>query len=271
MKRFTLFAVIMLLLSVNVFATKRALVIGIGEQKDRSWSKINGDNDVKYVIDMLNICGYRDHITTLVNNNATKSGIVSAFKKLANKCKPGDVVYIHFSGHGQRVMDNKTKRESWVPYDAYKQYCQQDKGDKHLMDYEINKLLKNITNNIGSRGKLLVVVDACCSEGTSRGDDDDTTPVRWTKDIFQLPSPSLPTQELSLNWIELSACKNFQKAWEIKDMKVGKLTYALYNIAKNGRVDRRSIEKFMQNYNHGMSQDPVETRGCSYNIWDVLK
>lgn len=33
--------------------TRRALVIGLGEQEDKSWAKINGDKDVPYVKEML--------------------------------------------------------------------------------------------------------------------------------------------------------------------------------------------------------------------------
>ena len=279
MKRFTIFAVIMLFLSVNVFATKRALVIGLGKQQDSiHWNKINGDNDVKkYVIPMLNNCGYRGHIKSLVNSQATKKNIVDAFKTLTGQCKSGDIVYIHFSGHGQRVVDkNDTKRESWVPYDAYYKYCNKDKGDKHLMEYEINGLLHKIVNKIGSRGKLLVVVDACCSGGSTRGDDDvdedeDDAVARWAKDEFKLPSALLPKEDLKSKWIALYACKPYEKAWEISDFKVGKLSYAIYNVADKGRVEFPKIEKFMLNYRNRLTQTPYVKSDCSYNIWDVLK
>lgn len=34
-------------------ATRRALVIGLGTQLDKSWPKINGDRDVAPVVNML--------------------------------------------------------------------------------------------------------------------------------------------------------------------------------------------------------------------------
>ena len=44
----------LLLLSLSVSAqTKRALVIGLGEQQDKAWNKINGDKDVPLVQGML--------------------------------------------------------------------------------------------------------------------------------------------------------------------------------------------------------------------------
>ena len=45
---------LLLLLSLSVTAqTKRALVIGLGEQQDKAWNKINGDKDVPLVQGML--------------------------------------------------------------------------------------------------------------------------------------------------------------------------------------------------------------------------
>ena len=51
---------ILLLLSLSVSAqTKRALVIGLGEQQDKAWNKINGDKDVPLVLGMLKSAGFR--------------------------------------------------------------------------------------------------------------------------------------------------------------------------------------------------------------------
>ena len=50
---------LLLLLSLSVTAqTKRALVIGLGEQQDRAWKKINGDKDVPFVQAMLKNAGF---------------------------------------------------------------------------------------------------------------------------------------------------------------------------------------------------------------------
>ena len=50
----------LLLLSLSVSAqTKRALVIGLGEQQDKAWNKINGDKDVPLVLGMLKSAGFR--------------------------------------------------------------------------------------------------------------------------------------------------------------------------------------------------------------------
>ena len=50
---------ILLLLSLSITAqTKRALVIGLGEQQDKAWNKINGDKDVPLVQVMLKNAGF---------------------------------------------------------------------------------------------------------------------------------------------------------------------------------------------------------------------
>lgn len=55
MNRFlTIISTLLLFSLVQLSAqTRRALVIGIGEQEDKSWAKINGDKDVPLVQQML--------------------------------------------------------------------------------------------------------------------------------------------------------------------------------------------------------------------------
>ena len=270
-------AAFMLFLSVSISAqTRRALVIGLGEQKDVSWAKINGDKDVPFVLQMLKDAGYTD-VRTLINQEATKAGIVSAFKKLSSKCKEGDVVYIQFSGHGQQVTDvNGDEQdgwdESWIPYDAYRSYCKNDKGEKHLVDDEINALLQAIRNKIGNNGKLLVAVDACHSGDSSRGVDLDET-VRGVHDEFVVPikkkGKSVKAPE---RWMTLSACKDFQLNQELKSPQVGKLTYALYMLSKEGLLTIEEIERFMKRYRSRLPQTPMLTGvKDKYELSDVLR
>lgn len=256
--------------SDTAVAAKRALIIGLGEQEDIQWAKINGDKDVSYVREMLKSAGYAD-IRTLVNRQATKFAIVSAFKKMSDDCLPGDTVYVHFSGHGQQVTDVNGDEEdgwdeAWIPYDAFLTYGGKDKGEKHLIDDEINKLLTNIRDKIGDEGKLLVVVDACHSGGSSRGgrqgDSEEDIVVRGAGDDFVIPcetkkkTQNAPAPE---RWITLSACKDFQLNQEISKPQVGKLTYALYMTAQREKVTFQKIEDFMSQYSGRLPQTPVLT------------
>lgn len=217
---------------------KHALVIGIGRQLDRSWTTIHGDRDIKIVTAMLTQRGYTD-ITTLTNEQATKAAIVKAMNKLTATAATGDVVYIHFSGHGQRMTDldgderDDGYDEAWIPYDAYRRYCDADRGEKHLSDDELSRLLTTLRNKVGQRGTIVVVVDACHSGDSTRGGDDSTLCVRGVADNFVIPCTGRGTSEPHPErWLTLSACKSYQRNYEHPN-GYGKLSYALYTMLRN--------------------------------------
>ena len=271
--------------------TRRALVVGIGKQEDKAWGKINGDKDVSYVLEMLKKAKYRS-IATLVNSQATKANIVSAFKQLAGRCKNGDVVYVHFSGHGQQMKDihNDEKDgldECWIPYDAYRKPCKKDRGEKHLTDDEVNYYLNAVRNKIGDAGKMLVVIDACHSGGATRGDDDEV--VRGVEDIFDAIKSFIwgtdkakvdvnPDAQVNKErWITISACESDQVNIEMKSPAVGKLTYAIYNKVKEAMGNDnddffRRIRMFVNSNTGSRPQYPVMTGETDrYRITDIIQ
>lgn len=277
--------------------TRRALVIGIGQQEDIAWGKINGDKDVAYVAEMLKGAMYKEeNITRLVNRQATKVGIAKAFKRLAGQCKVGDVVYVHYSGHGQQMKDvhNDEKDgldECWIPYDAYRKPCKKDRGEKHLTDDEVNYYLNAIRDKIGEKGKMLVVIDACHSGDGTRGDDGEV--VRGVEEIFDAIKSFIwgaPTSdkgkgkvvnpnaiENKERWITISACQSDQVNIEMKSPAVGKLTYALWKELKNSdKVNNdefmRRIRKFVNRNTSSRPQQPEMTGEDinKYNITDIL-
>ena len=296
----------LLLLSLSVTAqTKRALVIGLGDQQDKAWNKINGDKDVPFVQAMLKNAGFKS-VTTLVNRQATKVGIVGAFKRMAASCKHGDVVYIHYSGHGQQMTDvHNDERdgldECWIPYDACRKASATYHGERHLTDDELNVYLNAIRHKIGEKGKLLVVIDACHSGDGTRGDDDevvrgvedtlivDSLNARGLYEVFEMIRSLLmgdngkqkfindKAKPLPERWITISACKSNQVNFEMKKPTVGKLTYALWtelknsNKVSNGEFLKR-IRKFVNRNTSSRPQQPEMTGEDigKYNITDIL-
>ena len=282
-----------LLLSLSVTSqTKRALVVGLGQQQDKAWNKINGDKDVPIVQGMLKSAGFKS-VTTLVNQQATKAGIIGAFKRMAASCKQGGVVYIHYSGHGQQMTDvHNDERdgldECWIPYDAYRKASKTYHGEKHLTDDELNVYLNAIRNKIGAKGKLLVVIDACHSGDGTRGDDDEV--VRGVEEVFEAVKSLIigdndkekvinqKAKPLAERWITLSACKSDQVNIEMKNPAVGKLTYALWMELKNGdKINNeefiKRIRKFVNRNTCSRPQQPVLTGNDKdkYNITDILR
>ena len=103
MKRIVMLALCAVFLIAVHAQTRRALVIGLGKQEDPAWQKINGDKDVPLVTEMLGRAGFdKQHIRTLVNEQATKAAIVHAFLMMAETAEKGDIVNIHNSDHGQQ-------------------------------------------------------------------------------------------------------------------------------------------------------------------------
>ena len=252
---------------------KRALVFGLGEQEDVSWGKINGDKDIDYIVPMLRGAGYSD-IVALRNSEATKVAMVEAFEALAMRCMPGDIVYVHYSGHGQLMTDlNGDEQmkwsgrhaqwdEAWIPYDARMVYCDNDRGEKHLCDDEVAALLAAIRGKIGGAGELVVVVDACHSGDATCGGE--LPPVRGIDVKFNIPreggvAKCEPVEEC---WLTVSACKPFQLNTEMSAPKVGKLTYALYTLGlgvldkSNGEL-QELLNEFMEQNKGRLPQVPV--------------
>ena len=300
----------LLLLSVSPSLqaqTRRALVIGIGQQEDKAWGKINGDKDVAYVAEMLKGAMYKEeNITRLVNRQATKVGIIGAFKRMVASCRQGDMVYIHYSGHGQQMTDvhNDEKDgldECWIPYDACRKASATYHGEKHLTDDELNVYLNAIRNKIGAKGKLLVVIDACHSGDGTRGEDDEI--VRGVEDTLVVDSQNArglyetfeaiksffmgdngkeniintKAKPLAERWITISACRSDQVNFEMKKPAVGKLTYALWTEQKKSeKVSNeefiRRIRKFVNCNTTSRLQQPEMTGEDigKYNITDIL-
>lgn len=291
MKRIVVLALCAVFLIAVHAQTRRALVIGLGKQEDPAWQKINGDKDVPLVTEMLGRAGFdKQHIRTLVNEQATKAAIVQAFMTMAQTAKKGDIVYIHFSGHGQQMRDRNGDEadgldESWIPYDAYRQPCNKDRGEKHLVDDEVNICLSAIRDKIGASGKLLVAIDACHSGDATR-DIDDGEVARGVGEVFvaaykMLEQTGSHEQQKHANnerWITLSACESNQVNYEMRQPQVGKLTYALYTqIEKAATLDNdafmRLIRKFVNSNTLSQPQHPVlsGTDRDKYNITDILR
>ena len=238
--------------------TRHGLVIGLGEYQDKTWCHIHGDKDVPLINNMLIKCGYTD-VVTLINKQATKAGIISSFRNLAKRCGKGDVVYIHFSGHGQQITDVNGDEEdgwdeAWVPYDAMYAYSKSYKGENHLIDDEIAAWLNEIKRKIGSTGKILLVIDACHSGDSDRGIEDIDEYIRGASDDFIIPLNKTPKRisKATQNWLTVTACKNIQNNCEVKINDgefYGILTYALYSNFENLiQLENHRILQVLQHY-----------------------
>lgn len=168
---------LVLLVSLQAFATeKHALIIAIGNYPSKGgWSSISSTNDVPLIKNALLAQGFLDsNITTLIDSEATKKGIEQAMADLEKKIKKGDIVVIHYSGHGQQIFDDNGDEvdgldEALVPYDAFVKYTHNYKGENHLRDDQLGNIITNFRNKLGKNGQLLITLDSCHSGSATRG------------------------------------------------------------------------------------------------------
>lgn len=234
-------AILLLLLAILPVrsATKRALLIGISEYPeykttDTSWQSIHGANDVELISKTLKAQGFK--ITNVLNSNATASNIRKAMKNLQTETKAGDIVYLHFSGHGQPFEDlDGDEDDGWdesiIPYDAQKVYVKgQYEGANHITDDELHFYFQKLMSKVGPSGLVCVVIDACHAGNTYMGDEEDEEEnfLRGTKKGF---SPHAKDYHPRINAkgsfqivkkvdqgdvIVLEACRSYQSNYEIK-------------------------------------------------------
>jgi hypothetical protein len=227
-----------------VQAEKRALVIGIGAYPDvdYGWPVIHGDNDIAFATGTLLANGFSiSKIDTLRNEQATYQAICKAFKRLIASAQTNDVVYIHFSGHGQQITDLDGDEEdgydeAWVAYEALQEPTPNYHGEHHITDDQLNAWLKQLRQNVGINGKIIVVSDACHS-GTSTRDITEPTEIRGAHSKFELNGIKHPYKEQrTIEWISISACADNEcnRQHRLSDGKqCGSLTYALYLLRDN--------------------------------------
>ena len=225
---------------------KRALIVAISKYPDHTgWRQINADNDVKILRNTLLMKGFSENnIIVLLDSMAKKKQVVAAFQSLQKVANTGDFIFIHFSTHGQQMEDDDGDEpdgldEAIVCYDAQMYYSESYKGENHLRDDEINTLLLPIRKKLGETGNVIVSLDACHSQSTTRAEDDDEDVFRGTSIVFSekpgfkgyktdIPKPDLFQEKGLAPITELAACKSNEVNYEYQ--KHGFLTYALCTV-----------------------------------------
>lgn len=258
-------------LTISAFAlarTNRALIISIGTYPIISgWEKIHADNDRRLVTEMLLSYQYQpENIKVLSDAHATRKVVIAAFQHCWEQTASGDFIYLHFSCHGQQMMDDNGDEEdgldeSLVLYDASYWYMPgKYEGENHLRDDELGIWINRLRKKAGNNGQVTVVLDACHS-GTGNRDNGANDYVRGASAVFApegyIPKPG-SHQELSLKLKSVdglapafvfSACLaneiNYEYYSQAHKEFYGMLTYAFYSLFRsNGNFS--SVAEFME-------------------------
>lgn len=274
MRKYVLVLILLLVVVPMWSATKRALLIGISDYPvyknldGASWGSIHGANDVLMIGNTLKLKGFS--VSSLVNSNATATNIRKAFRKLLLEVKAGDVVYLHFSCHGQPFEDmDGDEEDGWdeaiVPYDAMMTHKRGVyEGANHVLDDELHVYFDNLRKAVGMSGFVCVVIDACHAGSSYRGDEEEEIFCRGTKKGFSPNSKDFHPRINAKGHFKISkkqgygdivvmeACRSYQSNYEIKKENTyyGPLSYYNNKVLSAQPLKRdlrwvKEVEKYM--------------------------
>lgn len=246
---------------------KRAFMVGISKYHTNGykvWNNIHGAEDVVLLKPELEKKGFK--VKALTNEHATYQGILNALNSFITASKKGDVVYLHFSCHGQPVEDGlngmaKEEKDGWdealVPIDAGKTYNVNGyKGEQHITDDELNIYISKLRKKIGSTGMVYVAMDAChigessrVGLETVRGTDEALTSRPYCK--YNPPKSNIKHYSIEKGKdmspaLFIEACQSHERNTEIiiNGKEYGALSYNIWQTLKTMSSFGKNVQDF---------------------------
>jgi hypothetical protein len=156
--------------------SKHALLVGVwdydrGRGGNRDWWSLHADRDVAAVDALLRQdYGFKESEVKKLTarEDTTHAAIRAAFDDLIWRTNKGDVVYFHYSGHGQQVPDPKKEEidgsnESLVPSD----YVSRQDPSNNILDKELREWLRRLKER--KPASVTLVFDSCFSGDITKG------------------------------------------------------------------------------------------------------
>lgn len=259
-------------------------------------------NDARLMAQMLRDRYYfpEKNISLLINEQATRAGILGGLEALSSGVAPGDMVVLFYAGHGSQMVDReKTKLSGWdetlVPYDSGRNA----QPNRDITDDELRGWLLRLA---GKTPYITLIFDCCYSatlhrdafttDGRGIGRDeraaDELPPSPLSAEqIQQLESTigSLPGQPESGEWLPssdryvvLAGCRSDETAKEhsVSDGKQlvshGSLTYFLVdriNKSTPGATYRDVFEQAALEVSKRYDQHPIPEGALDRVLFDV--
>jgi len=167
---------------------RHALLIGIskyrrGRSDDQDWWDLNATNDVHAMEQLLkDRFEFRpEEIVVLRDGQATRQSILAAFAELVRATQQNDVVYVHYSGHGQRVPDDTGEEidgwaQSIIPFD----YKSRTDRSQNIVNREFRKLVADLKAK--KPANVTLVFDCCFAGEITKGGDELIRGEAWRGD-----------------------------------------------------------------------------------------
>jgi hypothetical protein len=157
-------------------------------------------NDVELAETKLVPEGFQ--IRKFLDDKVTRKRVLAEMEYVIAQSIPGDIIYIHYSGHGTLVKDRNGDEEdgydeAWYVYDG------------SIIDDQLYDLLMKIPD-----GVTVVIIADCCHSGSSTRGDACKRRNRFVHPAFEINS-DLQVRNLThtaIKWVSLAACKDDQSA-----------------------------------------------------------
>lgn len=233
----------------------------------RAWRNLRGAiNDVEMMRNIIvSRYGFQpDHITTLIDHEATREGILNTMEEvLVKQTVPGDEIFFFYAGHGSQVLNSLSNEpnlldETIVPVDA-------NLGVPDIRDKELREIFNK---SIDAGGRLTLIFDSCHSGSIARGVFNDVIDRKIEPVLHDIADDSLndlPAPE-NRGALVISSAADFQTAGERRNrdgMFHGIFTDALSQILLSAPVDEPAEYLFSRVRaiikSDGRFQDPVLT------------
>ncbi|KAG6918443.1 hypothetical protein DXG01_014624, partial [Tephrocybe rancida] len=268
-------------LTLNERQSLFALIIGIDVYKDTNVDNLHGAvKDTEGVVDFLisNRVGISmDQIVKLLNEKATRKGILEALQNLAQNSAidAQDPILVYFSGHGGeasppppwQTSSRNSKIQMLIPHDFNPMGSNGNKV-QGIFNITLSKFLNKIAAN--KSDNITVILDCCYAGSRTRSITNDkafavhgiklppsySIPVNYYNSEVQGARALVPSLD---SHVLLAACKKEQPAFE-RDGH-GDFTSALLTLLKEQGVDNLTYSDLITGEAHGV------TKGAKFAIY----
>jgi hypothetical protein len=185
-----------LIIAVSDYGAPPAGMKNARGQDVLAYRPLNAKNDVPLIERGLLHHGFpAGNIQVLADSAADRPGIEAAFGALIDAAGPGDVVVVHYSGHGHQLTDDDGPQdeldgydEVLVPYGAPAELVKGYTGEYHLRDDRVGEVVRALREKVGAEGSVTFFLDACYSGTGTRGED--ALPTRGMPEPLGEPNPA---------------------------------------------------------------------------------
>lgn len=201
------------------FADVYAVVVGVSDYQNPQVNDLNFcDDDARDFYSMLISSGTSSsNIALLIDNQATKSNIISQMNYLFGKAKPSDRIIFYFSGHGDTGY-----------------FLQHDFSSSYRLNHsDVKAAFKK------SVAKTKLCFADACMAGSIKKDN---------KKSNSSEKASLTSDE---GIVVMMSSRSYQTSQEIKDLQQGAFTYYLiYGMKGYADADRNKIVTITELYSY---------------------